>query len=80
MRTALTILAAVTGLSGLSSAGQVNFYYDTGCHNFAGSTYPGSYQITGCASMNPPIPSLLLYANHHPQWPRRITLRPVGLP
>ncbi len=53
MRTFFTILAAATGLAGLSSAGQVNFYYDTACQNYAGSAYPGSYQITGHASLNP---------------------------
>ncbi|KAH7313736.1 hypothetical protein B0I35DRAFT_435745 [Stachybotrys elegans] len=42
-----TVLIATLGFVGLGSAGQVNFYYDQNCQNYAGSVNVGSYQTIG---------------------------------
>ncbi|KAK3996602.1 hypothetical protein QBC44DRAFT_365264 [Cladorrhinum sp. PSN332] len=43
---AATLITALN-LAALGSAGQVNFYYDLNCQQYAGSVYPGSYQTVG---------------------------------
>ncbi|KAH7305271.1 hypothetical protein B0I35DRAFT_114689 [Stachybotrys elegans] len=47
MHSFTTILMTTIGFVGLCSAGQVNFYFDLNCQNFAGSVNVGSFQTTG---------------------------------
>ena len=47
MRSVNALLASVAGLCTLGSTGQVNFYYDLNCKDYAGSVYPPSYTLVG---------------------------------
>lgn len=47
-------IAASASLLSIASAGQVNFYSDTNCKNYIGSSYPGSYQTIGYVRTNKP--------------------------
>lgn len=48
MQLSTLYLTATAGLLSIVSAGQVNFYSDTNCQNYIGSSFPSSFQTIGC--------------------------------
>jgi hypothetical protein len=51
--------ALLAPITSVLANGQVNFYYDTNCQNYAGSAYPDYDQVVGYIVLFLPITSYL---------------------